>query len=390
MLDEREQNNESAQSSEPTNNSDSILRVISPEKKQGPEGEDMPAVAATPRRVEDVAGDDAEGELSDTTARATSPTATSFLATTIKASGSGSSSGSGSTIRQTSFTRRKSLDRENGWQNRDSKKSPPRKRSVPDALSFLEPDSPAVTPEAIQRSIETAVRRRSSGGSHRMSPSARSSTSSGSSLHSDVFSVGDLETDRSSSPEQSVNGDYGAASQTRTEPTGQGEKRRSRNAKSYGTPEMPRGNANLPHIPPNALQPRLPQYAGHIKHLPRAEKLPLSGYELVASKLSPGPSGQPTIQPMYRRFENLNHRVLLHLQDELAELEQQLIHLDTLDTQTRRSLNGIIPASRRKEYLAPSELQWQRTDILGKIGYKLGQYSACHPSSFPANQGNIC
>jgi hypothetical protein len=78
---------------------------------------------------------------------------------------------------------------------------------------------------------------------------------------------------------------------------------------------------------------------------------------------------------MYRRFENLNHRVLLHLQDELAELEQQLSHLDTLDTQTRRSLNGIIPASRRKEYLAPSELQWQKTDILGKVGYKLGQYS---------------
>ncbi|CAK7210389.1 hypothetical protein SBRCBS47491_000765 [Sporothrix bragantina] len=184
----------------------------------------------------------------------------------------------------------------------------------------------------------------------------------------------------------------------------------------YGTPEMPRGNANLPHLPPSALNPRVPTAAGHVKHLPRAEKLPLTGYELLASQLSShsshimkhrrgsmgaasarstwstgtGSSGSssgstngdgsmaiptPTIKPLYRRFEALNHRILLHLQDELSELEEQLHRLDTADTQTRRLQNSILPASRRAEVLTGGELQWHKTDVLGKIGYKLGQYN---------------
>lgn len=81
------------------------------------------------------------------------------------------------------------------------------------------------------------------------------------------------------------------------------------------------------------------------------------------------------IKPLYRKFEALNHRILLHLQDELSELEEQLHRLDTADTQTRRLQNSILPASRRAEVLTGGELQWHKTDVLGKIGYKLGQYS---------------
>lgn len=88
---------------------------------------------------------------------------------------------------------------------------------------------------------------------------------------------------------------------------------------------------------------------------------------------------EPALKPIYRRFEALNHRLLLHLQDELSELEEQLHRLDTADTQTRRLQNCILPASRRAEYLAGGELQWHRTDILGKIGFKLGQYSEFFP-----------
>ncbi|OAA65331.1 hypothetical protein SPI_02118 [Niveomyces insectorum RCEF 264] len=195
----------------------------------------------------------------------------------------------------------------------------------------------------------------------------------------------------------------------------------------YGTPEMPRGSANLPHLPAGALNPRVPA-AGHVKHLPRAEKLPLTGYELLASKLSSHSSratksrrgslgaastmsarsaysggacstsgssngsmsfesgdsdaatssaaaAQLSIKPLYRKFEALNHRILLHLQDELSELEEQLHRLDTADTQTRRLQNSIQPASRRAEASAGGELQWHKTDVLGKIGYKLGQYN---------------
>jgi hypothetical protein len=170
-------------------------------------------------------------------------------------------------------------------------------------------------------------------------------------------------------------------------------------AHRYGTPEMPRGKANLQHLPPDALSRRLGAPGqSHVKHLPRAEKLPLSGYELLAAKLSSHPTlsrprsrrpsdasfrGTPSstreadlaLKPIYRRFETLNHRLLLHLQDELSELEEQLHRLDTAETQTRRLQNSILPASRRAEFMAGGELQWHKSDILDKIGYKLGQYS---------------
>lgn len=166
----------------------------------------------------------------------------------------------------------------------------------------------------------------------------------------------------------------------------------------YGTPEMSRGQAKLPVLSTNELQPRpaVPGL-GHPKHLPRAEKLPVSGYELLASKLSaPGARPRPLsaglgmeqtpgcrreqechpqIKPIYRRFEALNHRLLLHLQDELSELEEHLHRLDTADTQTRRTQSSILPASRRAESMAAGELQWHKTDILTKIGAKLEQYS---------------
>jgi len=114
--------------------------------------------------------------------------------------------------------------------------------------------------------------------------------------------------------------------------------------------------------------------------LPRAEKLPMTGYELLASRLSTytDPDNEMRtrrIKPMYRKFEALNHRLLLHLQDEISELEEQLHHLDNADTQSRRTENHIIPASRRAAAQVGGELQWHKTDILGRIGYKLAQYN---------------
>jgi hypothetical protein len=140
----------------------------------------------------------------------------------------------------------------------------------------------------------------------------------------------------------------------------------------YGTPNMPRGNTPLPHLPSSALSQRYQQLMGQ-RALPRAEKLPVTGYELLASRLSSADNAR--IKPMYRKFEALNHRLLLHLQDELSELEEQLHRLDTADTQSRRTDKSIIPASRRAAAQAGGELQWHKTDVLGRIGYKLNQYS---------------
>ncbi|KAK3384844.1 hypothetical protein B0H63DRAFT_393730 [Podospora didyma] len=310
----------------------------------------------------------------------------------IKTNRSGSSSGS--TITPSAFERQA---RGGGAESERADK-----QRKPDPLSFLEKDSPAVTEEHIRRVIAE------SGGDW----SPRSASSSLSADSNSRRSV--AETD-STTPDHSVNGDIQSTTFKQRSPSpseGSVDVRRTSRARSgpsrqqratsqtkgddpayrYGTPEMARGSAKHPHFPPSELQPRLSARGhGHTKHLPRAEKLPMSGYELLSAKLSnsstrsrrrpgstkelPTEKGEPRIKPIYRRFEALNHRLLLHLQDELSELEEQLHRLDTADTQTRRLQNCILPASRRAEFMAGGELQWHKTDLLGKIGFKLGQYN---------------
>jgi hypothetical protein len=145
----------------------------------------------------------------------------------------------------------------------------------------------------------------------------------------------------------------------------------------FGTPNMPRGNYQLPFVPPSTLSAR---YQQQVKPhaLPRAEKIPVTGYEKLASQLSYSRDAEERgerIRPMYRKFEALNHRILLYLQDEISELEEQLHRLDNADTQSRRTDRYIVPASRRAAAQAGGELQWHKTDVLGRIGYKLTQYS---------------
>lgn len=243
----------------------------------------------------------------------------------------------------------------------------------PSALEFLDPDSPQVTAESIRASVQRAS-------SHPPSLSLPGAFSVGQNeLLTDIVGGWDDGHEAESAP--------GLGDSPRDRQPFRPTARLERHRRSYGTPEMPRGNAQLPHISPAALTPRVvPPAPGHAKHLPRAEKLPLTGYEQLASRLASQGSERsgPCLRPMYRRFEMLNHRLLLHLQDELCELEEQLHRLDTADTQNRRLQNGILPASRRAESQAGGELQFHRTDVLGKIGFKLEQYSEhrldiCHP-----------
>jgi hypothetical protein len=228
-----------------------------------------------------------------------------------------------------------------------------------------------------------------------ISQDASTSSSASSSFHSeDNFSEpspeGDNDTDRSTSPERSVHSQEDEEEhETPPPPDETSAKIASQMAAahqrqnlhgamhSFGTPNMQRGPANLPRVPSSAMSSRYQHQAQH-RSLPRAEKLPVTGYELLASQLSSNTESNTDggkIKPMYRKFEALNHRLLLHLQDEISELEEQIHRLDTADTQTRRTESHIIPASRRAAAAAGGELQWHKTDVLGRIGYKLAQYS---------------
>ncbi len=316
---------------------------------------------------------DSDSDAPKTTRRRAKSTSRLSTLTTMT-SGSGSSSGSGSTVTEASFTRH------------DSRGPMADHNPRPDALSFLERDSPAITEETIKRAVTQA-----GGAWSPRSISSASSSGSGS-------QPSDGAETNVTSPDHSINGDSISTAPKQPSPTENRPQRGSsvgsdKASHRYGTPEMSRGSAKHPHLPPNELTQRMANPGhGHAKHLPRAEKLPLTGYELLASRLSntrsrarprsgsagslsPTEKSSPTLKPIYRRFEGLNHRLLLHLQDELSELEEQLHRLDTADTQTRRLQNCILPASRRRESMTGGELQWHKTDILGKIGYKLGQYS---------------
>lgn len=131
---------------------------------------------------------------------------------------------------------------------------------------------------------------------------------------------------------------------------------------------------------------------------PDLAEMTITGYEKLASSLAATPTspshddGQKSgadgrtraIRPLYRRFEYLNHRILLHLQDELAEYEEELRELD--ECLARHQQQAIVaggveagipmpPASRRLESRYGSEVHARRTLVLGNIYLKLGQYS---------------
>ncbi|RYO95244.1 hypothetical protein DL766_008660 [Monosporascus sp. MC13-8B] len=319
-----------------------------------------PAVAST----RDLVGDKSLPSFPNGRERRSSSSNVTILTTATK--GSGSSSGSGSTARQSSSSRRDDATNLRSRQRRTSVKNP-------NALNFLDSDSLELTPEVIQQSIETAARR-SPGPAQSTSPSDRSTSSTSNGYRGNASdTVQDHETDRSTSPERSVNGgDMGSVRTPNAPRMEQGKPRRH----SHGAPDIPYADANLPHLSPNVATPRAPNQ-GPFTYPPRADKLPLTGYELLASQLSTGCAnrvGRP-LRPIYRRFEALNHRVLLYIQDELCELEEQLHQLDAVDTQDRRLQSCILPASRRAAQQAGSDLHWHRMDILGKIGFKLEQYN---------------
>lgn len=214
-----------------------------------------------------------------------------------------------------------------------------------------------------------------------------SSSSNSSSFHGDEdfhSPHADVDTDRSTSPDSSDKGhdseheDSSASDPVSVKIASQmaAAQQRQNRYENMQQPSVKRVNTNIPHTPSSAMTPRYQPQEQH--PMSPSDRLPITGYELLAARLStrsPDSEDGTIIKPMYRKFEALNHRVLLHLQDELSELEDHLQRLDRADTQARQHERMIVPASRREAAQAGGELQWHKTDVLGKIGYKLTQYS---------------
>lgn len=167
-------------------------------------------------------------------------------------------------------------------------------------------------------------------------------------------------------------------------------------AAPYGVPpEMmypPPPMIAYPPAPP-ASGPVIPQYGQHMAqpqpspgygYYPThfdSTRVTILGYEKLANKLLEYPDSQADtkqeVKPLYRKFEALNHRVLLHLQDEISELEEELRYMDESIAQLTPTGNNAclqLP-SRRNDARFGGDLHYQRTELLGRIYIKLGQYS---------------
>jgi hypothetical protein len=142
------------------------------------------------------------------------------------------------------------------------------------------------------------------------------------------------------------------------------------------------------HAPPNVLQSPIAAHAIAAQHMAMIPQHPakgnsgqdtMIGYELLAHKLSELKKGRKddAVVPAYRKFEQLNHRVLLHLQDEISELEEELRQLDQeiAEASPGAQTGHRHPASRRGDTQFGNDLHRQRLDVLGRVFLKLEQYS---------------
>jgi len=169
----------------------------------------------------------------------------------------------------------------------------------------------------------------------------------------------------------------------------------------HTTPEAYYPTVRKPALPPSP--PKSPEEQKSSRSNPRTrtntKSLDVSsGYGLIASRLS---SSRPDeahhqLPPLYRRFEHLNHRVLLHLQDEIAQMEEELHVLDEYEemhrsvTADQEGKNKPTPASRRTDAQAQtySNLHHRRNELLGSIISKTEQYSMYATSFLTVSSAN--
>ena len=102
------------------------------------------------------------------------------------------------------------------------------------------------------------------------------------------------------------------------------------------------------------------------------ERNSASGYNVLASPIDS--NSEELLRPIFRKFETLNNRMLLYLQDEISEIEERLLALDNTITQEDQYY-GNRQTPRRSDARFPSPLQWQRNDLLARSVVKVEQYS---------------
>ncbi|KAF9766990.1 hypothetical protein IL306_000488 [Fusarium sp. DS 682] len=97
----------------------------------------------------------------------------------------------------------------------------------------------------------------------------------------------------------------------------------------------------------------------------------LDGYASIAARISG--QAEPHLKPIYRRFDWLCHRNLLYFQDQLGELEEELLHIDSITTR----MGGHMPVSAREERASRHQIHQNRRHLMQRIDIVLQKYSKC-------------
>ncbi|CAI7618919.1 unnamed protein product [Penicillium glandicola] len=173
---------------------------------------------------------------------------------------------------------------------------------------------------------------------------------------------------------------------------GTGQLELSRSQTYHGSPRDT-GAVHRPPLPPSP--PRSPEDSLHRttptkRRDSNASQAP-SGYGLLASHLTKSASEESGgFPPLYRRFETVNHRVLLHLQDEISQMEEDLQTLDEYEEMHRVNIaeeegTKPLPASRRRDAQSQvySSLHFRRMDLMSALIQKTEQYSKLPSFHFP-------
>lgn len=144
----------------------------------------------------------------------------------------------------------------------------------------------------------------------------------------------------------------------------------------YYVPSRPTATQRVPVGKPASTEThrrQSKQLARNLSHPPAKRSYPKrAGYDVLASVINSG--GEACLKPIYRKFEILNNRILLYLQDEISEMEMELRELDNALAREDYAV-GKTYASRRAESRIPSQLHWRRLDLLGRSYAKVEQYS---------------
>lgn len=129
------------------------------------------------------------------------------------------------------------------------------------------------------------------------------------------------------------------------------------------------------HIPAPTLFPVAVTQAPEAPQAPPARVSRSHNFDILAARLSQG-SQNPV--PIYRRFEELNHRILLHLQDDLSALETELKEMDDAIEHIGSTRSDSETSAMEVPWCSDAqdreELEFRRTELLARVFVKLGQY----------------